>query len=107
MGTVEQIVLSDQAGQQVDVTENGALKVSLDDVNATLRYIANLLARPIYVEPGSARMKVTVDAGTLPTVTTVGTVTSVAQIDGFDGKDTMLNSLDRNLWYNSVRTRIV
>lgn len=103
MGIVEQIVLSDQAGQQVDITESGALKVSLDDVNATLKYIANLLARPIGSEPGTGRTRVTIDAGTLPTVSTV---TSVSQLQGWPVKDTLLNATDRNLWYNSVRNRI-
>lgn len=83
-------------------------KTNIEDIAASLKYIGNLLARPIYLETSTARLKVTVDAGTIGTVSSVTTVQTISNLGSqvFPVKDTMLNSLDRNLWYNSVRGRI-
>lgn len=82
------------------------------EIYMALKIIANLISRPIWLD-STGRLKVTIDGTntlttltTLTTVTTVSTLTSLTQLAGFDAKLTLLNSLDRNLWYNSVRNRI-
>lgn len=71
-----------------------------EQFNASVHRLLMAISRPIWLEPGAARLKVNVETGSL---STVSTVTSVTQIAGFDAKQTMLNSLERNLWANAVR----
>lgn len=93
-------------------TTDSPQPATINDVYLALKLIANLLSRPIWLEPSTARLKTTVEGGTLPTVTTVTTVatvtavTSITQLGGFDAKQGLLNSTDRNLWSNSVRRAI-
>lgn len=87
------------------------LPATMTDVYAALKVIANLLARPIWLNPGTGQLRVTVDAApaTLAGVTTVSTVnavTTLTQIAGFDAKLGLNNSIDRDLWSNSVRKAI-
>lgn len=93
-------------------------QATMGDVLAALKYLTNFLARPMWqkVATGALRITPETSAGvadtlstitTVTTVTTVTAVTSLTNITGYSGKDTLLNSLDRSLWYNSVRARIV
>jgi hypothetical protein len=72
----------------------------IKDIALSLRNIFNALVRPLWVEPSTARVRVSVEAGTL---TTVSTVTTVNQIGGYDAKQGILTSLDRTNWAENVR----
>ncbi len=72
----------------------------IKDMAASLRNIFNVLVRPLWVNPSTARVRVDVEAGTL---TTVSTVTSVSQVGAFDAKQGILTSLDRTNWAENVR----
>ena len=84
-------------------------QIALVDLNIFLRSIWNLLSRPIFVEPGSGRIRATIEAGTLPTVTTVttvSTVTSMTQFGGHPIKDTQLKHVQDTAWALCVRARV-
>lgn len=105
---------SDGTGQDylTKVDGEGNLFTALSDICIALKYIISSIARPMWIEPGTSRGRVTIEAGTLPAVTTVSTVTtcstvtSVTNIDSFDGKDTLLNHLKKASWALNVRGRI-
>lgn len=87
-------------------------QIALVDLNIFLRSIWNLLTRPIFVEPGSGRIRATIEAGTLPavttvtTVTTVSAVTSMTQFGGHPIKDTQLKHAQDSAWALCVRARV-
>lgn len=89
------------------VRADGTLEVILSDMSAALHAMFDALVRPISQEPGTGRQRVTVEAGTLPTVTTVTTVTSITNFGGVSIAGTLLPDTSRNLWNNSVRRNIL
>jgi hypothetical protein len=77
-------------------------KSFITEISEMIRRIYNILLRPTYVEPATSRVKVTLESASV----TMSAVTSVTQLAGFDAKQGTINTLDKNLWYNSVRNRI-
>jgi hypothetical protein len=93
------------------VRADGTQEVSLADINAALYAILEALTRPISQEPGTGRMRASLESAAVTmtgvsTVTTVSTVTSITQLQGGNAWDVLTKPLDRNLWNNSVRQRI-
>jgi hypothetical protein len=90
------------------VRADGTQEVSVSDLAAAIYTILEALTRPISQEPGTGRLRVSIEAAatTLSTVTTVSTVTSMTQFNGASIWDVMAKPLDRNLWNGSVRMRI-
>jgi hypothetical protein len=74
--------------------------VTLEDISAALIELLTIQTNPLWLDPTTARLRVTVDniaaALTLATITTVGTVTTVStvtnmqQLAGFDVKQSLL-----------------
>ena len=110
----QRVKLTDGAegsANHASVRADGTQEVSLTDVAAALYAILEALTRPIAQDPGTGRLRVTVDntpAATISsgTVTTVSTVTTMTQFGGAPIWDILGKPLDRNLWYGSVRMRI-
>ena len=90
------------------VRADGTQEVSVSDLAAALYTILEALTRPISQEPGTGRIRVSLEAAgvTMTGVTTVSTVTSMTQLQGANAWDVLCKPLDRNLWNNSVRMRI-
>jgi len=90
------------------VRPDGTQEVSVSDLAAALYTILEALTRPISQEPGTGRIRVSLEAAgvTMTGVTTVSTVTSITQLQGANAWDVLCKPLDRNLWSNSVRMRI-
>lgn len=90
------------------VRADGTQEVSVSDLSAALYAILEALTRPISQEPGTGRLRVSVESAgvTMTGVTTVSTVTSMTQLQGANAWDVLCKPLDRNLWNNSVRMRI-
>jgi hypothetical protein len=90
------------------VRADGTQEVSVSDLAAALYTILEALTRPISQEPGTGRMRVSLESAgvTMTGVTTVSTVTSMTQLQGANAWDVLCKPLDRNLWNNSVRMRI-
>lgn len=78
--------------------------VGLEDIHAALQLLIQQLVRPIWLTGATGRLRVNIEnaAGAADTLTTVTSVTGLTNIGGFDAKQGITNSLDRNLWYNSV-----
>jgi len=78
----------------------------ITELQNTVKYFANILAQLGFtVDPASGRMRIAVEAGTLPTVTTVSTVTNVAQFGAISTAGTVFD-LMQNTWANNIRGRI-
>jgi hypothetical protein len=90
------------------VRADGTQEVSVSDLAAAIYTILEALSRPISQEPGTGRMRVSLESAgvTMTGVTTVSTVTSMTQLQGANAWDVLCKPLDRNLWNNSVRMRI-
>jgi hypothetical protein len=90
------------------VRADGTQEVSVSDLAAALYTILEALTRPISQEPGTGRMRVSLESAgvTMTGVTTVSTVSSMTQLQGGNAWDVLCKPLDRNLWNNSVRMRI-
>ncbi len=90
------------------VRADGTQEVSVSDLAAALYTILEAITRPISQEPGTGRIRVSLEAAgvTMTGVTTVSTVTSMTQLQGANAWDVLCKPLDRNLWSNSVRMRI-
>lgn len=81
----------------------------ITELQNTVKYFANILAQLGFtVDPASGRMRITVEAGTLPTVTTVTTVSTVTNIAQFGAISTAGTVFDlmQNTWANNIRGRI-
>jgi hypothetical protein len=104
------------ASTLADVTADNNLAVTLRDQSLALKAILNMLQRPMWLDPASSQLRVSVEniasaltlstITTISTVTTVSTVTTLSQLRAFDVKDTLLNSTDRNTWAQIIRGRI-
>lgn len=83
--------------------------VIMQDVYAALKYIINLLSRPLWVDPATSRVK-TDTILISGTVTTCGTVTTITQLAGFaiqyDIKQSTMYDLSRISWAQNIRARI-
>ncbi|MCL4393648.1 MAG: hypothetical protein M1482_02355 [Chloroflexi bacterium] len=90
------------------VRADGTQEVSVSDLAAAIYTILEALTRPISQEPGTGRLRVTLEAAavTITGVTTVSTVTNQSQMGTAPIWDVLQKPLDRNLWNNSVRMRI-
>lgn len=85
----------------------------ITELQNTVKYFANILAQLGFtVDPASGRMRITVEAGTLPavttvtTVSTVSTVTNIAQFGTISTAGTVFDIM-QNTWANNIRGRIV
>ncbi len=96
------------SANHASVRADGTLEVSVSDLAAAIYTILEAITRPISQEPGTGRMRVSLEAAavTMAGVTTVSTVTSMTQLQGGNAWDVLCKPLDRNLWNNSVRMRI-
>jgi hypothetical protein len=75
-------------------------------LQTTVKYFADILAQLGFtVDPTSGRMRITVEAGTLPSVTTVATVTSVTNVGGI-GAQGLVFDIMQDTWANCIRGRI-
>jgi hypothetical protein len=95
--------------------------VALDDINATLRIMLNSLTNLVLAQnPSNGQLRISVDAGTLPTVTTVtgvttvttvstvttvGSVTNTAQVGGFAANGYIQDTMNL-VWASAFRPRI-
>ena len=115
----QRVKLTDGAegsANHASVRADGTQEVTLSDLNAALFAILEAITRPISQDPSTGRTRVLLDAisgsltlgtiTTVSTVTTCSTLTNQAQMGGAPIWDVLQKPLDRNLWYNSVRTRI-
>jgi hypothetical protein len=107
----QRVKLTDGAegsANHASVRADGTQEVSLTDLAAALYAILEAITRPISQEPGTGRLRVSLDAAavTMTGVTTVSTVTSMTQLQSGNAWDVLCKPLDRNLWNNSVRMRI-
>jgi hypothetical protein len=96
------------SANHASVRADGTLEVSVSDLAAAIYTILEAITRPISQEPGTGRMRVSLESAavTMTGVTTVSTVTSMTQFQGANAWDVLGKPLDRNLWNNSVRMRI-
>lgn len=79
---------------------------AIAELQNTVKYFANILAQLGFtVDPASGRMRITVEGGTLPTVTTVTTVTNIAQFGAISTAGTVFDIM-QNMWANNIRGRI-
>ncbi len=87
---------------------DGTQEVSITDLAAALYAILEAITRPISQEPGTGRVRVSLESAavTMTTVSTVSTVTNMSQLNTGNAWDVLCKPLDRNLWNNSVRMRI-
>ena len=102
---------ADGSESHASVRADGTQEVSVTDLAAALYAILESLTRPISQDPGTGRLRVSMEAAAVTmtgvtTVTTVSTVTSMTQLQGGAAWDVLCKPLDRNLWNNSVRMRI-
>lgn len=85
-------------------------KILLSDILVALRGILNNIARPLWVDPGTSRVKADTSIianQDLRNITgTVATVTTVNQLAGFDAKQTLLYNTSRTAWAVNVRRNI-
>ena len=99
------------SANHASVRADGTQEVSLTDLAAALYAILEAITRPISQDPGTGRLRVSLDAAAVTmtgvtTVSTVSTVTTMTQLQGGNAWDVLCKPLDRNLWNNSVRMRI-
>lgn len=96
------------SANHASVRADGTLEVSVSDLAAAIYTILEAITRPISQEPGTGRLRVSLESAavTMTGVTTVSTVTSMTQLQGGNAWDVLCKPLDRNLWNNSVRMRI-
>jgi hypothetical protein len=96
------------SANHASVRADGTQEVSVSDLAAAIYTILEAITRPISQEPGTGRLRVSLEAAavTMTGVTTVSTVTSMTQLQGGNAWDVLCKPLDRNLWNNSVRMRI-
>lgn len=86
--------------------------ITIEDVYAALKVMINLLSRPMWVEPGTGRVRVSDEVVATHAVTltgttlTSGTLTTLTQLGGFPTKDTLLNHEKKIAWSLGVRNRI-
>jgi len=92
-----------------DIAKDSTLGTIADQQEAiielqnTLKYFADILAQLGFtVDPASGRMRITVEAGTLPTVSTV---TNIAQFGTISTAGTVFDIM-QNTWANNIRGRI-
>ncbi|MBI4644260.1 MAG: hypothetical protein HY790_14865 [Deltaproteobacteria bacterium] len=83
-------------------TQFAKLVSTIGDIYVALKYFINQAVRPGWLNPGANALRVTQVSST-GAVDTLNTVTSLTRLDGFDAKETILNSLDRSLWYQGPR----
>lgn len=94
------------------VRADGTQEVSISDLAVALWAILEALTRPIFIDPSTGRLRVSIDgagaqgAVSLGNIATVTTVSSMTQLQGGNAGDILCKPLDRNLWNNSVRMRI-
>ena len=85
-------------------------KVILSDILVSLKAILNNIARPLWVDPNTSRVKTdtTIAANQdIRNVTgTLSTVTTLSQLAGFDAKQTLLYNTSRTAWAVNVRRNI-
>jgi hypothetical protein len=89
MAYLEKTKLSDDKGEVVNPAS--------DESNALLRRIVKLLESQAATD-SAQRQRVTIDAGTLPTVTTVGTVAAVTTVAGVTTVASVTNLAALNGW---------
>ena len=92
-------------------------KITIVDVYAQMKFVYNTLARPMWVEPGTGRVRASIEAWpttlsavtivtTVTTVTTVATVTTLNQIAGLDASLVHIRQLKKTSWALGVRPRV-
>ena len=85
---------------------------AITDILVALKNIFNAIARPMWVDPTTADVKVKLTSGTVTTVTTVTAVTTVTTLTTATTLTNLGTAnvtgiyLDRNTWANWVRPRI-
>jgi hypothetical protein len=91
-------------GVAVDVSLNNPMPVRLENVLVALQAAIENMMTPIWINE-FGRVRVTVDTGSMSTVTTVTTVTNMAQVGGVDARGMIYDAMQNN-WANTVRPRI-
>ena len=90
------------------LAENNALlgDVANESTQNKLALLLDVLANlGVNIDPVTGRIRVTVDAGTLPAVTTVSTVTNMTQIGAVSANSLVLDTMQQN-WAACIRGRI-
>ena len=77
---------------------------SSDEAIVLLRRMVKLM-EPLAVQDSSQRQRVTIDAGTLPTVSSVSSVTNVVALGGVDARYQYTDQA-RNAYANGIRANI-
>lgn len=88
------------------VSDSNLIPAALNDMAVSMRAMLNVLSlMGISVNSSTGQLRVSVDAGTLPTVTTVGTVTNLSQIGGNTANNLLADAM-YNQYANSIRAQI-
>lgn len=104
-----------------NATDSLSVETTQQTMLTLLERLTNLMEHPMWMEYATGRLRVVLDnvgggaqtlgtittVGTVTTVTTLSTLTSMSQLAGYSAKDTLLNTLDRTLWYQGPRQRII
>jgi hypothetical protein len=110
--TIRAAILAEDNTLVGDIAKDSTLENMADQqaeivkLQNTVKYFADILAQLGFtVDPASGRMRITVEAGTLPSVTTVATVTSVTNVGGI-GAQGLVFDIMQDTWANCIRGRI-
>lgn len=94
---------------QIIYNSSSGLKTTDEDQQDLLRLLSRLVKVMENQQAcdSAQRQRVTIDAGTLPTVTTVGTVSSISNISAMAsmGQEQYIN-IARNAYANSIRNKL-
>lgn len=114
--TIREAILAEDNTLVGDIAKDSTLENIADQqaaqhaemlaLQTTVKYFADILAQLGFtVDPASGRMRISVEAGTLPAVTTVSTVSTMNQLSGFSTSGIVFD-LMQTAWANSIRGRI-
>jgi len=110
--TIRAAILAEDNTLVGDIAKDSTLENMADqqaeiiNLQNTVKYFADILAQLGFtVDPASGRMRITVEGGTLPTVTTVTTVTGVTNVGGINAAGVVFDIM-QDTWANCIRGRI-
>ena len=114
---IQAMVLADpDTGAGAGVTDDKNVQALLADLSVALKKVLNGIESPVFIEPTTARVMVTLDAikvglvlstvTTVGTLTTVGTVTNQTNWGGLDIKQIQAFEQESQSWALCVRRGI-
>lgn len=83
--------------------ESNPLVTTLRDMSVAMQRLLEVVANPLSVDPATSRMRVSIEAGS---ITTVSTLSNMAQVGGINANQFIFDTADI-AWATSIRERIV